>query len=85
MTKVVDMRGVRDLLADWEEVRQRILHGGIKAWAVSVRDDQGREAIYVGGSYKQDPDAACKAAMRMSWEQTKIADEESAPARLVGT
>lgn len=76
MTKVVDMRGVRDLLAEVEELRQRVLRGKIKAWAVAVRDEHGREAIYLGGSYKRDSAAALEVGMRMSWAQTQIEEEE---------
>lgn len=73
---VVDMRGVRDLLKDWDDLRQKILQGEIQSWMLSVQDHHGREAVYVGGRFKGDADAALRAGMRASWEKTKIEDEE---------
>lgn len=73
---VFNLGTARDLLADWDEVRQCIVRGKVQAWAVSMRDDLGRESIYLGGVYKSDSEAATKASMRVSWEQTKASDLE---------
>jgi hypothetical protein len=69
--KVVDMRGVRDLLNDLDELRQRILQGRIRGWALSVTDWNGNQAVYLGGEHKTDADAALRAGMAVSWEMTK--------------
>lgn len=74
---VVDMRGVRDLLRDLDELRQHILQGRVQSWMLSVQDHHGQEAVYVGGRFKGDADAALRAGMRASWEKTKLEDEQS--------
>jgi hypothetical protein len=71
--KVVNLGEVRDLLQSWEEVRQHIVKGDIRAFALTIQELQGREAVYYGGLYKSDPAAALKAGLRQSWELTKAA------------
>lgn len=73
---VVHLGKYRDLLRDWDEVRERIIKGKIHGWAITVRDDLSREAIYLGGTFKADEGAAFRAGMAQSWEMTKAADAE---------
>jgi hypothetical protein len=79
--KVVDMRGVRDLLRDVEEMRQRILRGRIRGWALSVTDEDGNQAVYLGGENKTDSVAALRAGMAVSWEMTKATAPEQVQRR----
>lgn len=74
--KVVSMAGVRDLLKDWDEVRQRILRGQIRGWALSVTGHNGDQSVYLGGEHKTNSDAALRAGMAVSWEMTKLDQQE---------
>lgn len=72
--KVIDMGQVRDLLKDWDDVAKAIRQGRIKAWALTLRSTEGKEAVYFGGDFKDDSGARLNASMAMSWEMTKQAD-----------
>lgn len=71
---VFNLGAARDLLTDWDEVRQRIVRGKVRAWTVSILNEDGQENVFLGGVYKTDSEAATKAGMRVSWEQTKTAE-----------
>jgi hypothetical protein len=70
--KVIDMRGMRDLLADLDEMRARILQGRIKAWAACLTDDEGEQAVYLGGRCKTDPAEAARAGMQIAWAMSEM-------------
>jgi hypothetical protein len=74
--KVIDLGAARDFLRDWDAVRQRILSGTVAGFALTVRDQRGSEAIYLGGHFKRCSQAALKAGMRSSWEMSKREDLE---------
>lgn len=65
-TKVVDLGTVRDLLAEWERVRSHILAGGIAGFQVAFCGENTNETIFVGGTYKDNPTAALRVALKMS-------------------
>jgi hypothetical protein len=68
---VVDLQTCRDLLEAWETVRSQIVKGEIHALAVCAKNRSGEETVIFAGDYKDEPDAALSAAMRLSWELTK--------------
>lgn len=72
--KVVDLGACRELLAGWDEVRKEIMRGKVDSYALCVRDNKGRETVYVAGDYKSDSKAALKAGLAISWELTKRSD-----------
>jgi hypothetical protein len=74
MHRVVNLGEVKDLLKSWDDVRQQILSGHLKAFALTLQDRSGKEAVYYGGVYKSDRAAGLKASMRQSWEMTQVAD-----------
>lgn len=76
-TKIVNLGQVRDLLAEWEKVRAAIMTGKIDGWFAAFRDTEAQESIYMGGVYKEDPQEALKAALRVSAARTLIEDEPS--------
>lgn len=63
---IVNLGQVRDLKAEWEKVRDAICQGKVKGFYLSVLADTGKETIYVGGRYKEDPQQAARAALRIS-------------------
>jgi hypothetical protein len=75
-TKVVNLGKVRDLLAEWETVRKHILAGNISGFQSMFCDTTtGRETIYVGGVYREDPQKALKAMLRMSAARALTEDD----------
>ena len=74
-TKVVDLVQCRDLLTKWSAMRDLIIRGEIRAVALCIQDRQGNETVALCGEFERDPAAALRAAMKMSWELTKQADE----------
>lgn len=72
--RVVNLGEVRDLLKSWDEVREHIRTGQVKAFALTVQGMDGEEAIYHGGGFKTDRQAALKAGLRQSWAMTKAAE-----------
>jgi hypothetical protein len=69
--RVVHLGEVRDLLTKWDEVRAAILRGEVDGFWVALRAPTGKEAIYMGGHYADNPGSAMKITMRVSWERTK--------------
>jgi hypothetical protein len=65
-------------MAEWEKVRRHIIAGGVTGFTITLLNDAARETIYAGGSYKDDPQAALRAALRMSAVRTLIEDPPSA-------
>lgn len=73
--KVINLGTVRNLMTEWDKVRQKIAAGGVASWAVTLQDDLGDESIYLGGVYKEDPAAALKAALRLSAARVLTEDD----------
>lgn len=74
-TKVVNLGKVRDLLSEWDTVRKHILAGNIGGFQSMFCDTTGRETIYVGGVYREDPQKALKALLRMSAARALAEDD----------
>jgi hypothetical protein len=72
--KVVQLGQVKDLLKEWEAVRDAIRGGRLTGFSICLRGPVGDEAIYTGGHYKTNAVDAARVAMRMSWERTKEED-----------
>jgi hypothetical protein len=64
--KVVHLGEVRDLLAQWDRVRDSVRGGKTRGFAIALQDEDGREVIYTGGTYKADPASAMKSTLRLS-------------------
>jgi hypothetical protein len=65
-TTVINLGKVRDMLVEWEKVRQQIVSGKISGFQTVFVDEKQRETIYLGGVYKNDPRAAMAAALKLS-------------------
>lgn len=68
---LVNLQNCRDLLGEWDAMRARILKGEVSGWAICVRDPRGIESAEFAGSYRDEPDAALRASLHMSWELTR--------------
>lgn len=68
---VVNLVECRDLLRGMDVMRERILKGRVKGFAVTVLEWDDSESVYFLGQYRDNTEAACKAAMRMSWEMER--------------
>lgn len=76
-TRVVNLGNVRSLLAEWEKVRQHILKRRITGFQTVFRDSENAEAIFFGGVYKDDPQAALAATLKLS--AAKVLEEDEPP------
>lgn len=74
-TKVVNLRQVRDLLAEWEKVRSAIAGGLVKGFHVALRDREQDETIYLGGVYRENPRLALGAILKASAARSQEEDE----------
>lgn len=88
--KIVNLGKVRDLLSEWEKVRLAILGGSVTAFQITLQCE-GTETFYLGGVYKEDPQAALKAALRASAARAMAEDneeddeEDGPPSEITGT
>jgi hypothetical protein len=69
-TSVVALGVCRELFAVADDLRKQI-KAGARGIAVCVMRDDGTESVVFAGVYRDDPDAALKTAMAISWELTK--------------
>jgi hypothetical protein len=65
-TRVVNIGKVRDLLVEWEKVRQRITSGQITGFQTVFCDGTNNETIFMGGVYRDDPQAGIAATLKLS-------------------
>lgn len=72
--KVVKLGMVRDLLAEWEKVRRHILAGETAGFHSMFCDSDGQETLFLGGVYKEDPEKALKATLKVS--AARVLDED---------
>lgn len=72
--KIVNLGQVRDLLSEWERVKDEIRAGRIEGFALMVRAPNGGEAIYVGGHYKSNPHEATRCVLRLSAALVMVED-----------
>lgn len=73
--KIVQLGEVRDLLAELDVVRQRVLAGDIAGWYGVLRDTDGEEVIYLGGLHKTDAAVALRSALKLSAARALAEDE----------
>jgi hypothetical protein len=71
---VVNLGETRDLLQHWDEFRRAIAQGHFKGAAVCLKTQDGTELVFFAGAYKDDPESALSAAMRLSMELTQQSD-----------
>lgn len=83
-TKVIQLGRVRDLLGEWEKVRRGILAGEIDGFHTALRRGK-RETIYMGGVFKEDGEAAARAALKASISRMLSEDPPLPPLRAVAT
>jgi hypothetical protein len=65
-TRVVNIGKVRDMLVEWEKVRQHIVTGHIAGFQTVFCDDLDKETIFLGGVYRANPHAAIAATLKLS-------------------
>lgn len=65
-TNVVYMPAVRDLLVELDKLRADILAGEIEGWGGSVKYADGREVVYLGGTFKRDSAERARAMLKVS-------------------
>lgn len=75
---VVNISEVRDMLRGMEVMRDRVLKGKAKGFAVTALDWDGTECVYFVGQYRGDKEAACAAALRMSWAMERHSTQPDA-------
>jgi hypothetical protein len=79
-TKVVNLGQIRDaraLLVEWEKVKLEILAGKVGGFYTVLCDEERREAVFIGGIFKEDPSAGLKAALKLS--AARAVEEDEAP------
>lgn len=69
------MGAVRNLLTEWNRVREAILAGRVTGFYATLMDDLDREALYIGGVYGEEASKAARAALRMSAARALEEDE----------
>lgn len=74
-TKVVNLGRVRNLYAEWEKVREHFRSEAISGFQLSVIGANGKETLYVGGVYKEEPKRALRSLLRISAVRTLTEDE----------
>lgn len=65
-TKVVHIRQVRDLLAEWDVIRRDILRGRVCGWMGALQDVDGQNTVYLGGVFHNSSEDRLRAVLKMS-------------------
>jgi hypothetical protein len=84
-TNVVQMSVVRDLLIELDKLRADVLAGDIQGWGGVVRHSDGRDVIYVGGSFRTSATDRARAMLRVSAALAVKEDNFIAPKKRSGT
>jgi hypothetical protein len=63
---VVEMGTVRDLLAALDELRRDVLAGEIRGWGGSVLYGDGREVVYLGGTFRDSAADRARCMLKVS-------------------
>lgn len=74
-TKIVHLGAVRDALAVLEKLRAAVIAGEITAFHAALQHANGDETVYLGGVYRNDPEAALKSALRASAVRALMEDD----------
>lgn len=81
---VIYMGAVRDLLSELDKLRADILAGEIEGWGGSVKFADGREVVYLGGTFKGDSESRARAMLRVSAMRAMRDDYLPSPTRVAG-
>lgn len=85
INNVVYMGEVRDLLTELDKLRADILAGDAKGWGGTVLYSDGREVVYIGGSFKDSSIDRARAMLKVSAVRMLREDEPLPPPKLTGT
>lgn len=78
-SNVVYMGEVRDLLMELDKLRADVLAGDIRGWGGVVSRTDGREVIYLGGTFKTSSADRARAMLRVSAARVLREDEALSP------
>lgn len=65
----------RDLLKSWEQIKGLVAKG--RSFAVCIEGQDGEDSVFLAGRYQHDRNRAISASMRIAWDLTKAAEQES--------
>lgn len=65
-TKVVHIGVGWGVMAEWNRVRTRLAAGTSKGFFLVMDDEDGRDSVLLGGVYKDDPQRALSAILKIS-------------------
>jgi hypothetical protein len=65
-SNVVWMGSVRDLLVELDKLRSDVLAGGVLGWGGTVMYADGREVVYLGGTFKESSEDRARAMLKVS-------------------
>lgn len=82
-TNVIEMRAVRELLNELDKIRSEVLSGEVQGWGGVVKHANGREVVYVGGSFKTSATDRARAMLKVSAAVMK--EDDYLPPPLTGT
>lgn len=77
-----NLGSVRDMLIQWEAVRQEILTGEVSGFTTVLRSSANKETFHMGGVYKASQREALKAVLKLSVARMKAEDP---PLKLCGS
>jgi hypothetical protein len=73
-TNVVWMGAVRELLAELDKLRSDVLAGGVQGWGGTVKYSDGREVVYLGGTFQESPEDRVRAMLKVSATRMRLED-----------
>jgi hypothetical protein len=73
-SNVVWMGAVRDLLSELDRLRSEVLAGNVQGWGGTVKFSDGREVVYLGGTYKESSEDRVRAMLKVSATRMKLED-----------
>lgn len=79
VVKLGNLGTVRDMLDQWENVRQEILSGQVLGFSTVLRRPSNADTFHIGGAYRESPEDALRASLRLSKYLMK---DDPTPARI---
>lgn len=73
-SKIVRLGEIRDLLAEWEKVRTKILSSTVTSFYAQTEDEAGHQSVYWGGRYKEEPHEALAAMLKVLAARAMVED-----------
>lgn len=80
---VVEMGTVREFLAQLEQLKSELLAGEIQGWGGVVKFADGRDVVYVGGSFRTSTADRTRAMLRVSAAVALRQDDYLPPPKMV--